>query len=799
MTLPPLEACIGRPLRRKEDRRFLMGRGRYVADLIGDHDYACAFVRSPHAHARIAAIDTGPARALPGVVAVFTGRDLLDDGIGPIPCAWTVAGRDGATMAVPRHYALAPERVRHVGDAVALVVATSAAVAETGAEQVAVDYRALPAVTDGRAALAPDAPLIWDEAPGNLCLDWAIGDEAAVARAFAAAARVVEIELTNNRLAAAPLEPRAAQAAFDPGSGRYTLHTTSQSPHGARGMLSNQILGIPEHRIRVVSPDVGGGFGTKIFLYPEETALTWAAAKLDRPLAWVSSRVEAFLTDAQGRDHATRAAMALDGEGRITGLRVETVANVGAYLSQGAPAIPTHYYAPLLSGVYRIPAIFASVKLAFTNTTPVDAYRGAGRPEAAYVLERLIDKAARESDHDRIDLRRRNFIPKDAFPYETALGLVYDSGDHEGCLDKALAAIGWAGFEARRAAARSRGRLRGLGLSTYLEIAGGVPSRVFAAMGAPGGRHEAGEVRVHPSGNVTVSVGTHSQGQGHETAFAQLAADRFGLDIADVEVVFGDTDRVHFGRGTVASRSLPVGGSAIWQALGKVEARARAIAAHALQVAPGEIEAARGSFRVKNGNRALSFREVAAIAYAAEDLPPDDPEPGLAASAHYEPENWTYPGGCHVCELEVDPETGAIDLLRLLAVDDVGTLVNPMIVEGQIQGGLAQGAGQALFEQVVFDRDSGQPLTGSFMDYALPRADSLPALEVLHHTTPCAHNPLGAKGCAEVGTVGLPPAIVNAALDALQPLGVGHLEMPLTPERIWRAIRAAEERDQRKI
>jgi len=791
MTAQAPDHSIGQPVRRKEDLRFVTGRGHYVADHIQPGDYHCAFVRSPHAHAEIRSIDTAAAADASGVVAVFTGAELEADGIRPIPCAWTVHGSDGAPMVAPPHMALALTRVRHVGDAVALVIAETAHAAAAAAEHVAVDYDPLPAIANAAAALDPEAPQVWDAAPGNLCCDWAIGDSDAVATAFETAAHTVAIDLTNNRLVAAPMEPRAARAHYDPGNGRYTLFTTSQSPHGARAMLCHSVLGIPEHRLRVVSPDVGGGFGTKIFLYPEETALTWAAAKLDRPLVWVSSRTEAFLTDAQGRDHATRAEMAFDDDGTISALRVETIANLGAYLSQGAPAIPTHYYAPLLSGVYRIPAIHASVKLAFTNTPPVDAYRGAGRPEASYVLERLIDKAAAELGHDRIELRRRNFIPADAFPYATPLGLTYDSGDHDGTLDLALDAIDLAGFETRRQASAANGKLRGLGFSTYLEIAGGVPSRVFAQMGSGAGRHEAGEVRVHPSGNMTITVGTHSQGQGHETAFAQLASSRFGIPVDDIEIVFGDTDRVHFGCGTVASRSLVVGGSAIWRALTKIEGRARTIAAHALEAAAADIECDGGTFRVAGTDKTVSFREVAARAYQAFDLPPGDDEPGLTASAFYEPENWTYPGGCYVCELEIDPDTGVIEIARIVAADDVGTVINPMIVEGQIQGGLAQGLGQALLEDAVFDRDSGQMLSGSFMDYAMPRADTVPQLEVLHHTTVCAHNPLGAKGCAEVGTVGLPPAVVNAALDALRPYGVTHLEMPLTPERIWRAMAAA--------
>lgn len=791
---PMAREGIGQPVRRTEDLRFIQGHGRYVDDLSHPSDYQAVFLRSPHAHANILRIDISGAAAGPGVVAIFTGADLQAAKVGTIPCTWAIAGRDGEPMAEPPHPALAIGRVRHVGDPLAVVIAETLAIAKDACERIVVDYDTLPAISGTAAALDDGAPQVWDEAPGNLCCDWEIGDEAAVARAFEIADQVVNIELTNNRLAACPMEPRAARASFDHGDGRYTLFTTSQIPHGVRAMLCHQILHIPETELRVVSPDVGGGFGTKIFLYPEETVLTWASARLDRSVSWRAERSESFLIDAQGRDHVTEAHMAFDTDGRITGLRVSTIANLGSYLSQAGPAIPTTYYAPLLSGVYRIPAIHARVRLAFTNTTSVDAYRGAGRPEATYVLERLMDRAADALGVDRLDLRRRNFIPNDAFPYETPLGLTYDSGDHHGTLERALEAVDHKGFASRREASRAAGLLRGIGFSTYLEIAGGVPSRVYQSLGTRGGRHEAADVRVHPSGAVTVFVGTHSQGQGHETAFAQIVSDRLGVPIRDISVVQGDTDRVHFGCGTVASRSLVIGGSAVVRALDKVIHKATRLAAHALEAAPNDIEVSHGIFRVAGTDREVGFREIAAMAYAALDLPADDPEPGLTATAFYDPENWTFPGGCHACELEIDPETGVIEIARIVAVDDVGTVINPMIVEGQIQGGLAQSIGQALYEHALFDPGNAQLQTGSFMDYAMPRADTVPQLEVHHHGTVCTHNPLGAKGCAEVGTVGLPPAIVNAALDALSPLGVKHLEMPLTPERIWRAMKDAEVR-----
>ncbi|MDF1585522.1 xanthine dehydrogenase family protein molybdopterin-binding subunit [Marinimicrococcus flavescens] len=782
---------MGRSVRRREDARLIRGRGRYVDDLGEAGDRHAVFVRSAHAHARILAIDTAGALAAPGVEAVFTGRDLRDAGVGSIPCGWRILNKDGSPMAEPPHYPLCVDRVRHVGDPVAVVIAATRGQARDAAELVAVEYEELPAAAATARARDPGAPQIWAEAPGNLCCDWEIGDRQAAEAALAAAEHVVEIELVNNRLVANPMEPRAARAALDPSSGRCTLWTTTQNPHTVKSMLCNQVLGIPDHELRVIGPDVGGGFGTKIFLYPEESVVTWAARRLGGAIRWTADRSEGFLTDAQGRDHVTAARLGLDGEGRFLGLAVSTTANVGAYLSQGATAIPTFYYAQLLSGVYRIPAIWCEVAVVFTNTACVDAYRGAGRPEATYVLERLVDAAARRLGLDRAEIRRRNFIPADAFPYATPLGLTYDSGDHEGTLALALEAVDYQGFEARRAESAARGRLRGIGLSTYVEIAGGVPSRLVAQLGARGARYEAAEVRVQPSGHVTVFCGTHSQGQGHETTFPQLVSEKLGIPYETVTLVQGDTDQVLYGRGTAASRSLVVGGSAILRALDKVIEKGRRIASHVLEAAAEDIVFAGGAYAVGGTDRSVSFAEIARRAYAAVDFPPDEIEPGLNETAFYDPANWTYPGGCHACELEVDPETGVVTLLRIVAADDVGRVLNPMIVEGQIQGGLAQGVGQALLENCVYEEGTAQLLTGSFMDYAMPRADDMPEFEVLTHEVVCAHNPVGAKGCAEVGSVGLPPAIINAVLDALAPLGVTHLDMPATPERVWQAIRAA--------
>lgn len=780
---------MGESVLRKEDARFVTGAGQYVDDIRIAGELHARFVRSPYAHARIVGIDTRPALALPGVVAVFTGAQMRAAGVGSIPCGWLIHGGDGEPMAEPPRYPLAVDKVRHVGDPLAVVIAATVQQANDAVEAVAVEFDPIDAVADCPGALAEGAPAVWDEHPGNVCCDWWLGDDEAVARAFAAAAHISRIQLVNNRLVPNPMEPRAALASFDKGTGRHTLYTTSQNPHSVRATLS-AVLGIAEVDLRVVSPDVGGGFGAKIFIYPEETTICWASGQLGRAVRWTSDRSEAFLTDANGRDHRTEAALALDDDGRFLALRVKTLANVGAYLTSGATVIPTYYYASLLAGVYLTPHISCNVVLTFTNTCSVDAYRGAGRPEATYVLERLIDQAARETGIDRVALRRKNFIPCSAFPYATPVGITYDYADHEATLALALEKADWTNFEARRSASAARGRLRGLGLCTYVEIAGGTPSKVIGQQGGRGGRAESAQVRVHPSGTVMVFSGSHSHGQGHETTFAQLVAKRLGIGIDKVRVVQGDTDQVPFGRGTAASRSLVIGGSAIVRALGKVIDKGRVIAAHLLEASEQDIRFEEGAFRVVGTDRAKTFCEIARAAYTLHDFPIDRLEPGLDETAFYDPVNWTFPSGCHICELEIDPATGAIQLERVIAVDDVGEVINPMVVHGQIHGGLAQGLGQALMECCVHD-EQGQLLTGSFMDYAMPRASDLPPFEVHLLGTRCEHNPIGAKGCAEVGSVGIPPAVINAVLDALSVVGVTHIDMPATPRRVWEAIQAA--------
>lgn len=779
---------IGKSVKRREDVRFLRGLGRYVADIGEPGDLCAIFVRSPHAHAKILSIDISEAVAMPGVQAVYTGRDLKEAGVGSIGCGWVLKNKDGSPMAEPPHFPLCIDRVRHVGDPVAVVIADNIDLAKDAAENVLVDYEELDAIADTALAPTADAPQVWPEARNNTCADWEIGNLEAVSATFDTAAHIVEIDIINNRLVANPMEPRAARAFRDPSSGRYTLYTTSQNPHTIKNALCGGILDIDENDLRVISPDVGGGFGAKIFLYSEEVVVTWAARHHARPIRWTGDRSEAFMTDAQGRDHVSKAKLALDEDGLFLGLWVDTIANVGAYLSQGATAIPTFYYAPLLSGVYRIPEIYCNVRVVFTNTTPVDAYRGAGRPEASYLLERIVDAAAHQIGMDRAEIRRRNFIPTDAFPYKTPVGLTYDVGDHHATLDIALDQIDYAGFESRRKASAETGKLRGLGISTYVEVAGGIPSRTSAQLGARGARFEAAEVRVSATGQVTVFVGTHSHGQGHETTFPQLVSDKLGVDYNKIAFVQGDTDRVHYGRGTAASRSLAIGGSAIVMALDKIIDKGKSILSLSLNVDRNDIDFADGAFSVANTNQVVPFEELCRMAYLAKDFSPSEIEPGLTATAYYDPENWTYPGGCHICELEIDPDLGTVDLLRVVAVDDVGRIINPMIVHGQLHGGLAQGIGQALLESTRYDNETGQLLSASFMDYAMPRAADVPMFEIWTHETLCTHNPLGAKGCAEVGSVGVPPAIINAVIDALRPVGVEHIDMPATPNRIWNAI-----------
>lgn len=780
---------IGAAVRRKEDRRFITGAGTYTDDIQRPGQTWAAFVRSPHAHARIAGVRTDAARKAPGVVAVLAGADLAADKVGNLPAGWLIHSKDGTPMAEPPHPALAKDTVRYVGDEVAVVIAETREQAREAAALVEVDYQVLPAAVTVVQAVQPGAPLVHDQAKANTCYDWHLGDKAATDAAFARAAKVVSLDLVNNRLIPNAIEPRSAIGEYDRASGDLTLWTSSQNPHVIRLLLAAFTLGVPEHKLRVVAPDVGGGFGSKIFHYAEDFVVLWAARRIGRPVKWTATRSESFMSDAHGRDHVTHGELALDANGRFLGLRVRTLANMGAYLSQFAPSVPTYLYATLLAGCYTTPAIYAEVRAVFTHTVPVDAYRGAGRPEAAFLLERLVDLAARETGIDRVEIRRRNFIPKDKFPYQTPVALQYDSGDYQATLDAALKKADWAGFEKRRAEAKSRGKLRGIGISTYVEACGIAPSAVVGSLGARVGLWESASIRVHPTGTVTVFTGSHSHGQGHETTFAQVVAERLGLSVDQVEVVHGDTAKNAFGMGTYGSRSLAVGGMAMVAAADKIIAKGRKIAAHLLEASERDVEFKAGRFAVKGTDRAKSFGEVALAAYIPFKYPADL-EAGLEESAVYDPKNFTFPAGCHVCEVEIDPETGVTQVVGFTAVDDVGTVINPMIVEGQVHGGLAQGIGQALFEGALYD-DAGQLLSGSYLGYTMPRATDLPSYAVGNHATPCTHNSLGVKGVGEVGSIGSPPAVINAVVDALAHLGVKHVDMPATPERVWRAIREA--------
>jgi carbon-monoxide dehydrogenase large subunit len=790
MTDSTLAKTVGTPVKRTEDGRFLTGRGRYTDDINRPGQLHAAFVRSPHAHAVLGTIDKQSALDVPGVVAVFTGADMAADGVGGLPCGWQVIGKSGVPMKEPGHPPLAVGRVRHVGDTVAVVLAETRHAARDGAEALMIDYQPQPAVVHLADAGKDGAPLVHDDVAGNLCYDWEIGDKAATDAAFDGAAHVTRLELVNNRLIPNAIEPRAALGEFDPSDGSYTLTTTSQNPHVIRLLMCAFVLNLPEHKVRVVAPDVGGGFGSKIFHYAEEAVVTWAAAKVKRPIKWTAERSESFMTDCHGRDHVSTAELAMDGDGTFLGLRVRTLANMGAYLSTFASSVPTYLYATLLAGQYRTPAIHAEVKAMFTHTTPVDAYRGAGRPEATYLLERLVEKAARELGQDPAELRRKNFIRPDQFPYQTPAALAYDTGDYEAHLNRALELSEYAGFAERRAASEARGKRRGIGLSCYIEACGIAPSAVAGALGARAGLYEAAEVRFNPTGSVTVFTGSHSHGQGHETTFAQIVADRLGVPMGNVEIVHGDTNRIPFGMGTYGSRSLAVGGSAIVRAIDKIIDKGRKIAAHMLEAGEGDIEFKDGVFSVAGTDKSLTMGEIAFQAYVPHNFPHDKLEPGLDESAFYDPGNFTFPAGTYVCEVEVDPDTGHVDVDRFTAVDDFGTIINPMIVEGQVHGGVMQGLGQALLEGCVYS-DDGQLVSGSYMDYAMPRARHVPDYRFDFTCTPCTHNPLGAKGCGEAGAIGTPPAIINAIIDALAPLGVEDIPMPATPLAVWQAIQAA--------
>jgi carbon-monoxide dehydrogenase large subunit len=778
------ERLIGKSIKRREDPRFITGRGTYVDDVKLPGTAFAAFVRSPHAYARIKAIDTAAALKHPGVVAIFTGKDMT--GVNSLPCGWLLPD-----LKVPPHMPLATDAARYVGDPVAVVVAESQAAALDAAEKVAVAWEPRPAVSATEGAAAPGAPQIHEVAPSNVAFTWQIGDAGAVESAFRGATRVVKKKIVNQRLVANAMEPRACLARYDQATGDLTLWVTSPNPHVHRLLMAAFVLGIPEHKVRVIAPDVGGGFGSKIFLYNEETVCSWATRQLKRPIRWTSTRREAFLTDAHGRDHVTEAEMGFAADGKIVGLRVKTTANLGAYLSTFAPAVPTYLYGTLLNGVYTIPAIHCHVTGVFTNTTPVDAYRGAGRPEAAYLLERMIEAGAAALKIDAAELRRKNFIPKFDNGFQTQVALSYDSGNYAAAFDKLLGMLDYRKFRQEQAAARTSGRLLGIGFSAYIEACSIAPSKVVGSLGAQAGLYESGKVRVHPTGGVTVYTGSHSHGQGHETTFSQLVADELGVPMESVEVVHGDTGAIPFGMGTYGSRSGAVGGTAILMSLQKIKEKGKKIAAHLLEASPGDMEYVGGQFQVKGfPGKAVPFGQVALTAYVPHNYP-EGLEPGLEETSFYDPSNFCFPFGAHACVVEVDRDTGQVKILRYVAVDDVGNVMNPMIVDGMVHGGIAQGVGQALWEGAVYD--AGQLVTGSMMDYALPKADMLPMYETDRTVTPTPVNPLGVKGAGETGTIAATPAVVNAVVDALAPLGVDHIEtMPLTAARVWSVMQSAK-------
>jgi len=777
---------IGAPVRRTEDFRFITGKGQYTDDINRAGQAHAYFLRSPHAHAEIVKIDASKAKAMDGVIAILTGDDLAADKIGGLICGWMIHNKDGSPMRAGGHPALAQGKVRYVGDHVAVIIAETYQQAKDAAEAIDVTYKTLSAVADIDSALKKGAPVVHDVAPDNTVFNWHLGDKAATDAAFAKAKQITKLDLINNRLVPNPMEPRAAVGDYDAGTGVFTLHTTSQNPHVARLVLSAFIGIAPEHKLRVIAPDVGGGFGSKIFIYAEETVCVWASKKVGRPVKWTSDRTEAFLSDAHGRDHVTHAEMALDDKGRILGLRVNTKANLGAYLSTFSSSVPTYLYAPLLSGQYNIPAIYCEVDAVYTNTAPVDAYRGAGRPEATFVIERLVEVAARERGEDPALFRRKNFVTQ--FPHQTPVIMAYDVGNYSASLDKAMDMADVKNFGKRKKDSERNGKLRGLGYSAYIEACGIAPSQAVGSLGAGVGLWESAEVRVNPVGTVEVLTGSHSHGQGHETTFAQLVSDRLGIPLDQVAIVHGDTDKVQFGMGTYGSRSGAVGMSAIAQALDKVIAKGKKVAAYALEAAEGDIDFKDGRFSVKGTDKSLAFGEVALQAYIAHKFSGQQLEPGLKETAFYDPTNFTFPAGVHICEVEIDPDTGVTRIDRWTAVDDFGVVINPMIVEGQVHGGIAQGVGQALLEGAHYNKD-GQLVTASYMDYTMPRADDLPSFAVGMTSTPCPSNPLGIKGCGEAGAIAAPPAVINAITDAL---GNENISMPATPQRVWQAAQQSQ-------
>ncbi len=770
---------IGQAVRRKEDIRFITGTGRFTDDIGLPNQAYVYFLRSPHAHAEIKGIDTAAAGKAPGVLGVFTQVEVAAAGLDVIKCAAPplIKNRDGTDYFNPGRTQLAADRVRHVGDPVAMVVAETLAAAKDAAELIEIDYAPLPAVTDPLDAIKPDAPQLWDGLANNTALDWELGDRKAVDAAFATAARIVKIDLEINRIVVNSIEARGAVAEYDAASGRYTVYLGTQGVFGARRNFA-KTLRVGEDKVRVITPDVGGGFGMKGFDFAEHNLTAFAAKAVGRPVRWISDRQEAFLSDTQGREQHAHAELALDADGHFLAIKAETIANEGAYLSFFSLVIATVAGFRLLTGAYRIPAAYVNVRAVFTNTVWVDAYRGAGRPECSYILERLVDKAARETGLSRDEIRRRNFVPASAMPYQTPMIANYDSGDFAATMAKGLAQADWAGFEARRAASRGRGKLRGIGMSYYMEVTANMPQ-------------EAADIRFKPDGRVAMLVGTGPSGQGHETAFAQILEDRLGIPFDSIDFIFGDTDALKQGGGTGGAKSLMLAGTALVDASEKIIARGRKLAGHFLEAAESDIEFRDGVFTIAGTDRSILILELAEKTREAASLPDGLPNAlddiGLSTTNKN-----TYPNGCHVCELEIDVETGATEVCRYSMVDDFGKVVNPMIVAGQAHGGIAQGIGQALMEYTAYDRETGQLLAGSFMDYAMPRASDMPNIEIGFNNVPCKTNVLGIKGAGEAGSVGALAAVMNAVVDALAPLGITHIDMPATPHKIWQAIEQAK-------
>ncbi|MEZ7973852.1 MAG: xanthine dehydrogenase family protein molybdopterin-binding subunit [SAR324 cluster bacterium] len=785
---------IGKSVKRVEDNRFLKGEGKYTDDFNMQHQTFAVYVRSPHAHANLVSVDISAAKAMAGVITVFTGKDIKDAGIVGSICGWQVDFKNGDTMKEPGHPILAFDKVRHVGDAVALVIAEKLGTAIDAASAVEVNYEVLDAIVDPKAAVQDGAPQVHDDVPNNTIFDWELGNKEETDAAFENAHHITELSYHNQKIVPNAIEPRAALAHFDSNDDKYTLYTTSQNPHLARLIIAAFVLKIPEHKLRVIAPDVGGGFGSKIFTYNDECGVLWASKQIGRPVKWTADRTEAFLTDCHGRDHVTDAKLALDAEGNITGLRTKTYASLGAYLSNFSTCIPTWLHGTLMQGLYTTPAVHVDVTGVVTNTVPVDAVRGAGRPEASFCVERLVETAAREIGMDPAEFRLKNFIPPfdgvEQEGYQTQVALQYDSGNYEGALKKVLKNANYEKLKEERVAARSDGKLMGIGFSTYVEACGIAPSAVVGSLGARVGLYDAASIRVHPTGKVTIFVGAHSHGQGHETTFAQIVADSFGIGMDDVDVLHGDTEKVPFGMGTYGSRSLAVCGSAIMKSIDKVKEKGARIAAHKLECNPEDLEFANGSWNVKGTEKSVGFGDVALTAYVPHDYPVNE-EPGLDFASFYDPTNFVYPFGAHICVVEIDKDTGEVKIVRYIAVDDAGNIINPMIVEGQVHGGIAHGIGQALYEGAFYD-DSGQLLNASMLDYCIPRADNMPFFETDHTITPCPHNPLGVKGIGEAGTIASTPAVVNAVMDALTDYGVKDLQMPLTPQRVWTAMQQAK-------